>query len=109
LAYDVSQRLDWRIPCEVAGILHAFLTIFYFIGGLPATQTASTRRGLNPCWMLTTASNTKTDTVSAMYLNPNKKKSDQCAFICKEVQQTWFLAIQLCRILHDTHSVVTSK
>jgi hypothetical protein len=42
-----------------------------------------------------------------MYLNPNGKKlSDQCAFICKEMQQIWFLAMQLCRILHDTHSVL---
>jgi predicted NAD/FAD-dependent oxidoreductase len=42
-----------------------------------------------------------------MYLSPNKKKlSDQSAFICKEIQQIWFLAMQLCRILHDTHSVL---
>jgi hypothetical protein len=45
-----------------------------------------------------------------MYLSPNKKKlSDQSAFICKEIQQIWFLAMQLCRILQDTHSVGTTK
>jgi hypothetical protein len=44
--------------------------------------------------------------ISAMYLNQNKKLSDQCAFIFKEMQQIWFLAMQLCRILHDTHSIL---
>jgi hypothetical protein len=59
------------------------------------------------------ASNAETDTVYSVYLpcitpciwTPIKKLSGQCAFICKEIPQIWFLAMQICRILHDTHSV----